>query len=194
MASSSVGFHSSPTFRAKSMPDRSRDVAFSIRFVCIGTYGRLRPIEGCGLEEEKCCMQQKRCVSFMPHVALHQQRGSSRSKWIKRLEKSSCLRRPGLCLLHGYGRREDQCWTFRTALPRQSMFCRPPTPGETCFQISRIVLYGYQRNPMILPMETRHIPRKADFLHEISVHSRDQPNVAPPAENEKPAGPFPAAC
>jgi hypothetical protein len=44
------------------MPDRSTGVAFSIKLICIGTYGRVRPIEGCGLEEEKCCMQHKRCV------------------------------------------------------------------------------------------------------------------------------------
>jgi hypothetical protein len=52
------------------MPDRSRGVAFSIKLICIGTYGRVRPIEGCGLEEKKCCMQQKRCVSSLLHIAL----------------------------------------------------------------------------------------------------------------------------
>ena len=34
----------------------------------IDAYGRARPIEGGGFEEKKCCMQHKRCITFMPYA------------------------------------------------------------------------------------------------------------------------------
>ena len=51
-------------------------------------------IEFGGLGSGNCCMQQKRCVSSMQHVALYQQRGGLEIQVVKVAQKTSCLRRP----------------------------------------------------------------------------------------------------
>jgi len=34
------------------------------------SYGTAIPIEGCGFEYKRCCMQQKRCIASMSHAAV----------------------------------------------------------------------------------------------------------------------------
>jgi len=44
------------------MPDGSRDVATSFLQIYVNSYDMTCPVESCGLEQKKRCMQQKRCM------------------------------------------------------------------------------------------------------------------------------------
>jgi hypothetical protein len=45
-------------------------------------------------EQKECCMHHKCCISAMSHATLQCQMGSLRLKSIRRIGKSSCLRKP----------------------------------------------------------------------------------------------------